>query len=83
MGIELTVTSKGQVTLRKEVLTHLGVAPGDRLRVDLLPSGAVQVRAAPKQAISEIFGLLERPEGPRLTIEEIDEVARAGWAGER
>ena len=29
----LTVTSKGQVTLRKDLLTHLGVHPGDKITV--------------------------------------------------
>ena len=36
MAITLTVTAKGQITLRKEVLNHLGVRPGDKLDIDLL-----------------------------------------------
>ncbi|MCT0212358.1 MULTISPECIES: AbrB/MazE/SpoVT family DNA-binding domain-containing protein [unclassified Synechococcus] len=32
----LTVTSKGQVTLRKELLGHLGVKPGQRVDVEVL-----------------------------------------------
>ena len=36
MSITLTVTAKGQITLRREVLTHLGVRPGDELDADLL-----------------------------------------------
>ena len=42
----LTVTAKGQVTLRKDLLKHLGVQPGDRLEVDRLPDGRIEVRAA-------------------------------------
>ena len=30
----LTVTAKGQVTLRKEILKHLGVRPGEKFAVD-------------------------------------------------
>ena len=37
----LTVTAKGQVTLRKDILRHLGVSPGDRITVDKLPDGRV------------------------------------------
>lgn len=37
--LTLTVTSKGQVTLRKELLAHLGVKPGQRLDVEVLPGG--------------------------------------------
>lgn len=82
MGIDLTVTSKGQVTLRREVLEHLGIRPGDRITIELLPAGGVQVRAKPRQPVSTIFGRLKR-EGERpLTIEEIREITEAGWAGE-
>jgi antitoxin PrlF len=28
---KLTITTKGQVTLRKDLLKHLGVEPGERL----------------------------------------------------
>jgi AbrB family looped-hinge helix DNA binding protein len=79
----LTVTSKGQVTLRKEVLKHLGVQPGEKVSVDLLPNGRVEVRAAPKGDISDIFGLLDNPHDIHLTIEEIDDFTHRAWAGER
>ena len=53
----LTVTQKGQVTLRKEVLRHLGVHPGDGIEVDMLPDGRIEARGASKQGhISDIFG---------------------------
>lgn len=41
MTTSLTVTSKGQVTLRKDLLAHLGLRPGQRLDVELLPGGAL------------------------------------------
>ncbi|MDE1150087.1 MAG: AbrB/MazE/SpoVT family DNA-binding domain-containing protein [Azospirillaceae bacterium] len=83
MGIVLTVTAKGQVTLRKDVLDHLGIRPGDKLEVDLLPSGRAQVRARPGQPVSSIFDMLKRPGQPTLSVEEINEATAAGWAGER
>ena len=82
MGITLTVTAKGQVTLRKEVLQHLGIEPGDRLEVDLLPAGRLQLRAKSGKPISRLYGILHRPEQQPLSIEEINEAAAAGWAGE-
>jgi AbrB family looped-hinge helix DNA binding protein len=42
----LTVTAKGQVTLRKDLLEHLGVHPGKKIAVDKLPDGRIEVRAA-------------------------------------
>ncbi|AOO82996.1 AbrB/MazE/SpoVT family DNA-binding domain-containing protein [Bosea vaviloviae] len=85
----LTVTAKGQVTSRKDLLQHLGVHPGDKLTVDKLPDGRVSVQAArPAGAISDVFDLLKRENGPSLSIEEMSEIAaqgRAGksWAGKR
>ncbi|MEI9984286.1 MAG: AbrB/MazE/SpoVT family DNA-binding domain-containing protein [Aliidongia sp.] len=80
----LTVTAKGQVTLRKEVLDHLGVVPGDKIEVDLLPSGHAQVRAAKSSAsIDSFIGCLERPDTKPRSIEEINEVIEQGWAGSR
>jgi AbrB family looped-hinge helix DNA binding protein len=80
----LTITAKGQVTLRKEVLRHLGVEPGAKVEVDLLPDGRVEVRAAAKTGkISDFFGILHREGQPALSIEEINEAIAAGWAGKR
>ena len=81
---KLTVTAKGQVTLRKELLEHLGVRPGDAITVDKLPGGRIEVKAArPTGAISDVFGLLKKDGGPTLSIEEMNEIAARGWAGRR
>ncbi len=84
MTTTLTVTSKGQVTLRKEVLRHLGVAPGQKVEVDLLPNGRLELRAVkPTGSIEDVFGFLTRPGTKPLTIEEINEIIADGWAGIR
>lgn len=80
----LTVTAKGQVTLRKDVLEHLGVHPGEKITVNKLPDGRIEVKAArPTGKISDVFGLLKKKGGPSLTVEEINEIAARGWAGKR
>ena len=80
----LTITSKGQVTLRRELLKHLGVSPGERVTVDKLPDGRIEVRAARRSGkISDLSGILRREGQPVLTIDEINEATAAGWAGER
>ncbi len=83
MPVTLTVTAKGQVTLRKEVLEHLGAKPGDRLEIELLPSGRIEARTKRGQPVSSVFGMLKQPGERARTIEEITESAGAGWAGER
>jgi len=80
----LTITAKGQVTLRKDLLSHLGVHPGEKIAVEKLPDGRIEVRAVRGAGkISDVFGLLKRENGPRLTIEEMNEIAAEGWAGKR
>lgn len=80
----LTITAKGQVTLRKDLLRHLGVKPGEQIEIDKLPDGRIAVRAARQTGkISDVFGSLKRKGGPRLSIAEIGRIAAKGWAGKR
>jgi bifunctional DNA-binding transcriptional regulator/antitoxin component of YhaV-PrlF toxin-antitoxin module len=80
----LTVTAKGQVTLRKDLLKHLGVQPGDKILVDKLPDGRIGVKAArPGGRISDVFNLLKRDGAPSLSLEQIKRIADQGWAGDR
>lgn len=82
----LTVTAKGQVTLKKEVLQHLGVRPGDKIDVDLMPGGKLEVIAVERRpvagSVESFFGSLENNENIHATLDEIDEAIKAGWAGE-
>jgi len=80
----LTVTSKGQVTLRKDLLEHLGVQPGEKISVEKLPNGRIEVKATrPAGKISDAFDFLKRKGGPSLSIEEMNEIIADGWAGKR
>ena len=82
MSITLTVTAKGQITLRKEVLADLGVRPGDKLDVDLLANGRMQLSARRGASPEAVFGMLSASGVPRRMIEEMNEAAASGWAGE-
>jgi len=80
----LTVTTKGQITLRRDLLAHLGVQRGEKIAVDKLPDGRIEMKAVqPAGKISDVFDFLKRKKGPSLSIEEINEVAKRGWAGKR
>ena len=79
----LTVTERGQVTFRKEVLQHLGIRPGEKIELDLLPDGRIALRAAkPSGTIDDFIGLLARKTTKVATLEEIEEATVAGWADE-
>jgi bifunctional DNA-binding transcriptional regulator/antitoxin component of YhaV-PrlF toxin-antitoxin module len=78
----LTVTARGQVTFRKEVMRHLGVKPGGKIALELLPDGRGIVRAAkPAGSIHDFIGMLAGKTKKVATIEEINEAAAQGWAG--
>ena len=80
----LTISAKGQVTLRKDFLEHLGVRPGQKITVDKLPDGRIVVKAArPTGNISDVFNFLKRKNGPSLSIEEMNKVVTRGWARKR
>ncbi|MDE1918727.1 MAG: AbrB/MazE/SpoVT family DNA-binding domain-containing protein [Sphingomonadales bacterium] len=79
----LTVTAKGQITLRKDLLQHIGAHAGSRLTVQALPNGRIEISAArPRGKISEAFGLLKREGQKALSIEAMNDVIAKGWAGE-
>ena len=69
----LTVTSRGQVTFRREVLQHLGIRPGEKIRLDLLPDGRAELSADPAKGSWRDFGgfLKGKTSGARLSIEDI------------
>lgn len=78
----LTVTSRGQVTFRKEVLQHLGIRPGEKIELDLLPDGRATLKAArPAGTIADFVGLLAGRSKKVATIEEINEAVAQAWAG--
>jgi antitoxin PrlF len=70
----VSTTSRGQVTLRKEFFRHLGIKPGEKMEIDLLPGGEIRGRAVRKKGkIENVFGILAGKANARLTIEGIDE----------
>jgi bifunctional DNA-binding transcriptional regulator/antitoxin component of YhaV-PrlF toxin-antitoxin module len=85
----LTVTSRGQVTFRKDVLRHLGVEPGGKIHLDLLPDGRAELTAEKsKNSFRELHGFLSgKTNGARLSIQDINDAigesaAAAGAAEE-
>ncbi len=81
---KLTVTARGQVTFRKEVLQHLGIEPGQKIELEKLPDGRVALRAErPAGTIDRFIGLLAGRTKKVATLDEIEDAAAAGWAGEK
>ena len=80
----LAVTMKGEVTLERELLQHLGVRPGERIEFDKMPGGEIRIRAArPTGSINDCIGRHAGKVRKPISIGEMNEVAAAGWAGEK
>ena len=78
----LTITARGQVTFRREVLQHLGIKPGEKIEFQLLPDGRAMLKAAtPRGTIDGFVGLLAGRSKKVASIAEISAGAAQGWAG--
>jgi bifunctional DNA-binding transcriptional regulator/antitoxin component of YhaV-PrlF toxin-antitoxin module len=81
---KLTVTARGQITFRKQVLEHLGIKPGEKIELELLPEGRGMIRASrPSGTIDGFIGLLAGRTKKVATIDEINEAAAHGWAARK
>jgi AbrB family looped-hinge helix DNA binding protein len=81
MTIQLTITAKGQVTLRQSVLDHLGLKPGDKVAVALLRDGRVELLpSAAGHELRSVRGRLRRPGQSAVSLQAMQEAIEAGRA---
>ena len=66
-----TLTSKGQLTLPKEIRSRLGVAAGDQVEFAIGDDGSITVAAA-RQSALPLFGLLAAALSDSVSIEDMD-----------
>jgi len=73
-----TLTSKGQVTIPKEVRERLGLKQGDQLIFRFDEAGRLTVEPQTPRLLGSLPGLLRHLAGERpATIEEMKEAVRA------
>lgn len=79
----LTVTGKGQITLKRDLLQHIGINQGQRVEVIKLPNGELRIKAEQStQPIENVFGLLnDKAAGKAASMKEMNQAIAAGWAG--
>jgi antitoxin PrlF len=80
-AVEATVTSKGQVTLPKELRKRLGIQQGSRIRFSIPASGAVRVEPV-LYDLEDLWRMadLGGQAGGLMTFEEMDATkARRQW----
>ena len=70
------MTSKGQLTVPKEVREDLGLVAGDRITFIKLEDGNYAVVPATRSIMS-LKGIIRKPNSP-VSIEDMDEAVSAG-----
>lgn len=74
-----TLTSKGQLTLPKEVRDALGVGPGDRVEFIRMEDGNFAVMPA-THSVKSLKGLIPRPKKP-VSLDDMDKAIARGALG--
>ncbi len=77
-----TLTSKGQVTIPKEVRDHLKLRAGDRLNFVVSAEGEVLLKPA-KLHVRDLYGLLQRKGRRPVSIEDMDAAVLRSFAKRR
>ena len=67
-----TLTSKGQITLPKEIRDRLGLGAGSMLDFQILPGNRITACAVKPDA-RKVRGILKSPHAAALTIKQMDE----------
>ncbi len=71
------ITSKGQVTIPREVRETLGIQKGDRLVFDISRGGQITVSAEKAQPVTRLLGRLARYKKERpVSVEEMQAALR-------
>ena len=74
-----TITSKGHVTIPKDVRSRLGIGTGDRVEFVEIQDGVFQIVAA-TQDVQALKGIVPKPKKP-VTIDEMNRaIAEMGGA---
>jgi len=69
-----TITSKGQITIPKDVRVRLGVGTGDRVEFIEIKEGLFQMVAA-TQDVKSLKGIVPKPQKP-VTLEDMDKAIK-------
>jgi antitoxin PrlF len=65
-----TLTSKGQVTVPREIRERMGLKPGDKITFSLLSDGTLIVRPKVRR-VTDLAGLLHKPGRAPVLLEDM------------
>ena len=78
----LSITAKGQITLRRELLQYMGIAPGQQVEVHKQANGVLTLQAKAPEGLDAFAGCLPPPL-KALHVDEMNAIIANGWMGQR
>ena len=69
-GIDTTISSKGQVTVPRDVRERLGLQAGDKIAWSMLSNGTIVLRPKTRRLV-DLVGILTRPEQSGVSVDEM------------
>ncbi len=70
-----TITTKGQITIPKDVRESLSLKTGDKLEMIVTDNKEAIIRPISK-SVEEVFGMLHNPEQKTITVQEMNDAIR-------
>lgn len=65
-----TITTKGQVTVPREIRDRLGLKSGDKMAFTMLSDGTVVMRPKTRR-LADLAGSLTRPGQPKVAVQDM------------
>jgi AbrB family looped-hinge helix DNA binding protein len=75
-----TLTTKGQITIPKEIREFLKLRTGQRVEFYVDPDGKVILQPHNRD-IRSLRGMIRSPHRRPVTVEEMNEAIARGWSG--
>jgi bifunctional DNA-binding transcriptional regulator/antitoxin component of YhaV-PrlF toxin-antitoxin module len=72
--MEMTITGKGQFTLNKGLMEHLGIRPGEKVSVTRTPEGLNITAVKNKLSIDEVLQKIDKIMENRDMTSSIDDI---------
>jgi antitoxin PrlF len=72
---QVTITSKGQVTIPKSIRDKLSLVAGDKVEFVITENNETIMRPITKR-VDDVFGRLYKPDRAALSVEEMNEAVK-------
>lgn len=69
------ITTKGQVTIPKNIRESLHLHTGDKIEIVLNHQGEAVIRPISKK-VDDVFGILKRPKQKTVSVEQMNEAIK-------